>query len=190
MAIVRAASQQRERWRNGGGWTRAIARGRIDGTALAGEDDWDWRLSIADIEANGPFSVFPGVDRVLVLLEGAGIELAFSSGDRSLLAQPLAQIAFAGERVVHCALLAGPTRDFNLMWRRQRMRAELSPVDLGAGALALAAPTRLTALHVLSGKLIVGGASASAGDTVIVDAPVHARVADAGRALWIAGEPA
>jgi environmental stress-induced protein Ves len=191
MAIVKAATQQRERWRNGGGWTRAIARGRIDGTPAMDADDWDWRLSIADIEADGPFSRFPGVDRVLVLLEGAGIDLAFADGASVRLVEPLARLAFAGERNVHCALIAGPTRDFNLMWRRERMRAALSVVDLGVGAAAIAVPAPAKALHVLTGALVVDGATAGAGDTVVPDAcaSAGAAVAAAGVGLLIVFEP-
>lgn len=191
MAIVKAAMQRRERWRNGGGWTCAIASGRIDGTAVAGVDDWDWRLSIADIEADGPFSVFPGTDRVLVLLGGAGIVLAFAEGGRQRLIEPLARIAFAGERAVHCALVAGPTRDFNLMWRRERMYATLAVTTLDAAALALAAPAPLSALHVVSGALRVDGSLAEPGDTVLNrgSAPAQVVVAAAGQGLLIRGEP-
>jgi environmental stress-induced protein Ves len=189
VAIVKAATQQRERWRNGGGWTRTIACGRIDGTAVAGADDWDWRLSVAEIEADGPFSLFAGVDRVLVLLDGAGIELAFADGDRQRLVEPLARIAFAGERALHCALVAGPTRDFNLMWRRRRMVAALTVVDLDAAPAALASAGALHALYVVCGALEVDGELASAGDTVVL-AGAGARqvaVAAAGQAVLVAG---
>jgi environmental stress-induced protein Ves len=191
MAIVKAATQQRERWRNGGGWTRTIARGRIGAGAAAGDDGWDWRLSIADIESDGPFSTFPGVDRVLVLLDGAGIELAFADGGRERLLQPLARLAFAGERAVHCALVAGPTRDFNLMWRRDRLHAGLGVTGLAAAVQALADPAPLHALHVVSGSLRLAGALASAGDTVLLDGrvPDEAAVVVPGQALLIRGEP-
>jgi environmental stress-induced protein Ves len=190
MVIVRAATQRRERWRNGGGWTSTIACGRVDDLTVAGSDDWDWRLSIADIEADGPFSVFPGIDRVLVLLDGGGIELAFADGERACLRQTLAQIAFAGEDKVHCALIAGPTRDFNLMWRRQRLCADLRVASLAEAAAALAAPAALQALHVLSGALHLGGAVATAGDTVLVtgSAPLDLAVAAGGQALSVRGE--
>ena len=54
--VVRAAGQRRMRWKNGAGWTSEILR-------APDVDDWDWRLSIAEIEADAPFSAFPGVDR-------------------------------------------------------------------------------------------------------------------------------
>src|SRR5690606_10863682 len=64
--ILPAAAYRRGRWRNGAGWTRQIhAEPSADAT-----HEWDWRLSIAEIESDAPFSSFPGVDRELVLLEG------------------------------------------------------------------------------------------------------------------------
>ena len=58
-----------ERWANGGGWTR---------TLLAWPDParWALRISVADVEQAGPFSVFPGVDRWFAVLEGDGVRLA------------------------------------------------------------------------------------------------------------------
>ena len=31
---------------------------------------FDWRISVADVDASGEFSPFPSVDRVIVLVEG------------------------------------------------------------------------------------------------------------------------
>ena len=56
-------------WKNGGGSTDEIAtypRG-------AGLDAFDWRVSIAHVASDGPFSRFPGVERTITLLEGAGM---------------------------------------------------------------------------------------------------------------------
>ena len=58
-------------WKNGGGTTREIAAFPPG----AGLDDFGWRLSVAEVERDGPFSVFSGVDRTIVLLDGAGMRL-------------------------------------------------------------------------------------------------------------------
>ncbi len=58
-------------WKNGGGTTREIAV-RPPG---AGMDAFAWRVSVADIVADGPFSAFPGIDRQIALLDGAGVHL-------------------------------------------------------------------------------------------------------------------
>jgi environmental stress-induced protein Ves len=99
-----------QRWRNGGGVTcelLAVPRG----------EDWRWRVSLAEIARDGPFSPFPGVDRWFAVVEGAGVELDFhGAGTRCLRNhQPL---HFDGGAVPYCRLLAGPTRDLNLMLRR------------------------------------------------------------------------
>lgn len=100
-------------WKNGGGVTVEIAAH----PDCADLDDFVWRVSIAEVGRDGPFSRFPGVDRTLVLLEGAGMRLA-GPGIEPIEVTADAPIAFAGEAVVDCALLAGPVRDLNLMVRR------------------------------------------------------------------------
>ncbi len=54
--VIPANEYRRERWRNQLGWTRQIATGGRD------DQDWDWRLSIAEIERDAPFSPFPGIE--------------------------------------------------------------------------------------------------------------------------------
>lgn len=109
-------------WKNGGGVTREI----VCCPAGAGMGDFDWRVSIASIAADGPFSAFPGMDRVIVLLDGSGVRLRSRDGrvDHRL-DTPLAPFAFAGELPIDCSLLAGPTSDFNVMTRRGLLRAEV-----------------------------------------------------------------
>ena len=71
--VIPANEYRRERWRNGLGWTREIhaAASRAAASPAAADpaagDSWEWRLSIAEIEHDAPFSSFPGVDRELVL---------------------------------------------------------------------------------------------------------------------------
>jgi hypothetical protein len=113
-------------WKNGGGRTQEIACGP-PGATLA---DFGWRVSIARIAADGPFSVFSNVDRVIMLLEGDGVRLRSSDGaiDHRLDA-PHRPFAFAGDAAVDCALLGGASSDFNVMTRRGRWRAELQLLE-------------------------------------------------------------
>lgn len=121
-------------WKNGGGLTREVAR-QPDG---AGLDAFDWRVSIARIGSDGPFSAFVGVDRVITLLEGGGVHLASADGriDHRL-DQPLQPFAFAGDVGIDARLLAGESEDFNVMTRRAACRAR---VDVLRGADAIASP--------------------------------------------------
>ena len=109
-------------WKNGGGTTQEIASWP-QGAALGG---FGWRVSIATIAAAGPFSVFEGIDRSIMLLEGDGVRLRSQDGaiDHRLDAahQPF---AFEGEAALDCSLLGGRSHDFNVMTRRGRCRTEL-----------------------------------------------------------------
>ena len=58
-------------WKNGKGATLELAIAPPG----AGLDDFDWRISSARVEGAGPFSHFPGIDRSLGLLSGAGLRL-------------------------------------------------------------------------------------------------------------------
>lgn len=113
-----------QRWKNGAGLTREIATG----PAGAGLDAFDWRLSVAELERDAPFSAFPGVDRSIVVLEGAGMVLHDAEGRTVRELRPLEPWAFAGETALNARLPDGPCRDFNVMTRRGRWRAELAIV--------------------------------------------------------------
>jgi environmental stress-induced protein Ves len=81
-------------WKNGGGVTREI----VCQPPGAGMDSFDWRVSIAHIASDGPFSAFPGIDRVITLLKGGGVHLSSADGQvNHRLGTPLAPFAFAGE---------------------------------------------------------------------------------------------
>ncbi|MDQ2703281.1 MAG: HutD family protein [Pseudomonadota bacterium] len=146
--ILRAGEYRREPWRNGAGWTRQVhAEPSADGTA-----DWDWRLSIAEIDADAPFSAFPGVERELVLLEGNGMRLRFDGGEVHELLPPHDRLRFAGERRLMGELIDGPTRDFNLMWRRDAIDARLWHRPLVGTMLVFVDPGETWAVHVLAGQ--------------------------------------
>ena len=167
--VVPAGAQRRERWRNGAGWTREI-HAAPDLADPSGP--WAWRLSIAEIDADAPFSSFPGVDRELVLLSGNGLRLRFDDGEVAELQPPHDRLRFAGERAVSGELLDGPTTDFNLMWRRDLVRAELWHRPLVGPMVLFADPGTTWALHVLGGHAAFDAASGlpalGAGDTALL----------------------
>lgn len=175
--VIPAYEYRRERWRNQFGWTREIVRMRLspDGRdeAVTG-DDWDWRLSIAEIERDAPFSAFPGIERELVLLSGNGVRLRFDDGQAHELLPPHDKLRFAGERAVHGELIDGPTHDFNLMWRRDRVSAELWHRPLVGPMVIFVDPRTTWAVHVLAGQAHFsadsGLAPLAAGDTAILSA--------------------
>lgn len=121
--VLRHVDYRRMRWKNGGGWTTELAAFPESGADAAAP--FDWRVSIAEIESDGAFSPFPGCDRHIALLEGVGMELRFDQAETLRLDQRLRFVPFAGEAPVFGKLLAGPVRDFNVMTRRERCRAEI-----------------------------------------------------------------
>lgn len=141
-----AHEYRRERWRNGQGWTREVLR------MPEGVDDWDWRLSIAEIEQDGPFSSFPGIERELVLLHGNGMRLRYDDGEVREVLPPHARVRFAGERVLACELVDGPTHDLNLMWRRDRIDAELWHRPLVGSMVLFVEPGETWLVYLLAGR--------------------------------------
>ncbi|AOE87899.1 HutD family protein [Pseudomonas sp. TCU-HL1] len=117
--LLRAADYPRMPWKNGAGSTLEIARDAGDGL-----DGFGWRLSIADVSESGGFSAFTGYQRVITVLEGAGMHLEVD-GQRSRDLTALDAFAFDGGSVVQCELIDGPIRDFNLIYSPQRCAARL-----------------------------------------------------------------
>jgi hypothetical protein len=109
-------------WKNGLGRTRELA---VEPPG-AGMEDFLWRVSVAEVDSAAPFSAFPGIDRSIVLLDGAGFRMTMDDGRTHALTEPFVPFAFAGEARVAVTLAGGPTRDFNLMLRRGQARGHVA----------------------------------------------------------------
>ncbi|TDP63309.1 HutD/Ves family protein [Roseateles toxinivorans] len=122
--IVSTQNTEATRWKNGGGWTRELL-------AWPRPEAWALRISVADIEADGPFSSFPDIDRFFAVLSGEGVMLNIDGAGQELNGySPL--LAFAGESATDCRLVGGATRDFNLMVRRSLARVHVWPAKEAA----------------------------------------------------------
>ena len=165
--VIPANEYRRERWKNGLGWTREIVRVPSNG-------EWAWRLSIAEIEQDAEFSSFPGVDRELVLLSGNGLRLRFAGGRVEELLPPHASARFAGEDEVAGELVDGRTTDFNLMWRRDAVDAQLWHRPLVGPMVVFMDPGERWVVHLMAGQArFADGSSApalEAGDTALLGA--------------------
>lgn len=189
-SVLRASGYARMRWKNGAGWTSEILR-------VPDSDDWDWRLSIAEIETDAPFSAFPGVERELVLLSGNGLRLRFDDGASHDLLPPHDRLRFAGERSAFGELLDGPTRDFNLMWKRDAFDARLWHRPLVGTVVLFVDPGETWIVHMLAGQArFVDGSGLGElgiGDTAVLPAIDAARTRHAidggGEALLIRISP-
>ena len=151
-------------WKNGGGTTTEIHASTKAGAAF------DWRASIATINADGPFSFFNGYDRHILTLQGAGMRLC-SKAFASINLRPMEVFSFSGDERVEGFLRNGPVKDFNLIVRR----------DFGVGTLKTAHATTgcsfgsddaVQLVHVLGGDsylLEIGDSvSFNEGQTLIV----------------------
>ena len=118
MKIIRYADLQALLWKNGGGVTREIARKEVGG-------EIEWRLSIADVAAEGPFSAFPGMQRILTVIDGPGM-LLDRPNLQALAANLFEPVAFAGDEPINGLLPHGPCRDFNVIWNPEFASASVT----------------------------------------------------------------
>ncbi|WP_457946756.1 HutD/Ves family protein [Pseudarthrobacter sp. alpha12b] len=122
MQIIRFAELKAEPWRNGGGVTREIARqGSEDG-------GWDWRVSIADVAKAGDFSAFPGMERVLTVIEGELLLLAVDGAEHPL--EKYRPFRFDGAAATGAKLPTGDIRDLNVITRTAAYRGYTSIIEL------------------------------------------------------------
>lgn len=142
-------------WANGRGQTVEMFRMERDGALL-------WRISRAAVVEDGPFSLFPGVDRVLTVTSGAGFDLR---GDASLRADPLKPLAFSGDMALRAEGVQAPCEDINVMVRRGAMRAGVAVQD---GGTAMGAMVALIALAPLR----AGWLEAVRHDLILTDKPI------------------
>lgn len=124
--IIDSSTARQLPWKNGKGVTLELAIAPPD----AGLDDFDWRISSARVDSAGPFSHYPGIDRSLGLLSGAGLRLNLPEQISLELDSYTPVVAFPGELDVQAELLDGPVQDFNLMSRRGRWQQRLEYREL------------------------------------------------------------
>ncbi len=146
-------------WRNGGDSTRELL-------AWPQTQAWQVRVSVAQVDQDGPFSAFPGVDRWCCVLSGAGLVLRLPDGERRLTpaSRPL---AFDGALAPVCRLVDGATRDLNLMVRRGLGEAQMWRADAGA---SIDGTTRWRGVY--------------AAEAVSVDIDFRTETLSAGELLW------
>lgn len=138
---IKPSDGRRMPWKNGAGSTLELA---VEPPGASLETGFLWRLSSAEVAASGPFSLFPGLERWLFLLEGDGFELDFHNRGRVDLKEPFAPVRFMGDWPASATLAGGPCTDLNLMVDPSRLRASIEVVRLERNrGFKLAAPITL-----------------------------------------------
>lgn len=169
MRIQRSAEHRIVPWANGFGVTADVFRWPTDA------DEWTWRLSIADVSDDVPFSVMPGIDRHIMVANGEGMALTIDSAPPHRMDRSTPPLSFAGESVTTCRLLDGPIADLNLMVRRGSVIGALRRVHLPAGNMYVFTPDDV-AFVVLEGTVAAGDQELAVFDAVRLDAssgPIH-----------------
>jgi environmental stress-induced protein Ves len=154
MRLVRSRDFVTTPWKNGGGITHEVAR----------EDDADgllWRLSVAEVARDGAFSLFPGLARILTVIDGPGMRLVGADG-AVIAVPPLHPVRFAGDLALDGRLDGGPCRDFNLIHDPRRIDGDLRVVGAGLHREA-------TGVLALAGAVAVGGQPVAPGDFAWTD---------------------
>ena len=149
MRALRADGYRHMPWKNGGGETAEIA---IAPTG-ADVDSFDWRISMARVASDGPFSRFVGIDRTLTIIEGTGLHLSIEGRlvDLTCNSEPF---SFRGEATTHATRIDGSVADLNVMTRRDRFTHRV--MRLGTfGDLALSQDASIALLFCFSGSLRV-----------------------------------
>ncbi|MGZ2486810.1 environmental stress-induced protein Ves [Rhizobium pisi] len=180
MRILRAGDHKRMPWKNGGGETVEIAVSPED-AGLAG---FDWRVSMATVATDGPFSIFPGIDRTLAILAGDGMVLDIEGRAPVLLTMASDPLAFPADIPVGARLQNGAITDLNVMTRRAGLAHTLSRVDVdGNRIVALPSSTCLLLCHLgtLSFRWDDDTHALTAGDALLIED-------SAGKVLEIDGE--
>lgn len=180
--ILTASSYRRMPWKNGGGETVEIAISP-EGAALSA---FDWRISMATVATDGPFSIFPGIDRTLSILDGEGMSLAIDGRAPVLLTQESAPLVFPADVSVSATLKSGPITDLNVMTRRGGLwhRVERVVVD-GEVTFGGAFGTLLVFCHRGAVNLAWadGEVSLGEGDTLLLQDAAGVSLEMDGRAL-------
>ncbi len=158
-----AAEHPRVPWANGGGTTREVAAmpetGPNGSQHNADVAPWRWRLSIADVDTDGPFSVLPGVQRTIAMLHGDGFVLAVGDREPVRIDAAFRPFRFDGAESTSCKLIGGGVVDLNLMERGDSrtldLRFEVVSADIGFEA------TDVVAVVVVAGAADVSAGPAS-----------------------------
>jgi uncharacterized protein len=139
LKIIRASSCRTTPWKNGSGATTEIAA-EPPGASL---DTFDWRVSVASVAVDGPFSTFPGIERTLAVIGGKGLLLKIGGNAAVSLERGSLPISFNGDVSTSARLTEGEITDLNVMTRRGRFGHQLRRIqtsmscDLGGSDIAV-----------------------------------------------------
>ena len=148
LKLLRAAGYRAMPWRNGKGMTLEIAR------APASGEHFTWRLSLADIAQDGPFSAYPGYRRALVLVHGDDLRLKFRQHGAQRLSPARRGTRFEGAWHTECTVPHGPCTDLSLIVHKGSAGSPACIVR-APSILAVTAPRTLVRSSALHSALFI-----------------------------------
>lgn len=183
LQLIRQSEFVEGRWRNGMGTSWDIVTERDEGAA-----EFSWRLAKARIDADVPFSIYRGMDRVFMQLEGNGLDLQFEGGRVIEVHESFVPHRFSCDIPLNCKLLDGPCMDLNLFFARDRFDVDASVVKLaGRQELTVAGPAAV--FFALDGacKLSTGGATVALdeGDAAVLRHGATVQAEGSGAKLFV-----
>jgi uncharacterized protein len=183
MRIIRADEHITLPWKNGGGTATAI----VESPAGAGFDAFDWRISGAHVGQDGPFSLFPDVDRTMFILSGNELCLHGLVPDPVRLTVTSAPFDFPGDVPVSATLTDGPVDDLNIMVDRRRFQRAAR--RLAAGASVRIEPRGVLLVYAETGEVTVQTAMDLATlhihDTLVCDEAADITIGTGSQAILI-----
>jgi len=150
---LKAADVRRVPWKNGRGVTTELAV--FPASASFERGDFDARVSKATIDETGPFSAYPGFDRVLVVLDRDGLVLDHGDAAPRARVRPLEPYAFSGDWPTNATPTNGPVADFNVFVRRGVRTADVRVCAPGQRPISVQLGDGDALVHVLVGPMIV-----------------------------------
>lgn len=181
MRILPVDHPRRVPWKNGLGFSLELVT-----DALVPGAAWTWRLALVNVPEAGPFSEYPGIDRAILLVEGAGLLLEGADKKKRDVPKSGKALAFAGEEPIVARPFGPGVRDANLMLVRSHWRGALELLAAGPHALA----GELLVIHAYADTThvsdpLTGTWWLAEGETLVTDSPCEATLQTNGRALAV-----
>ena len=160
ITLIKESDQLKMPWINKQGTTAQILVSP-PGSSLD-KLDFAYRLSSAPIKAAGPFSRFPGYQRILLPVSGAGFVLN---------GHPYATFEaahFSGDDETHCELLKKEVTDLGLIYDPKRLSANVRVLNVPFPLTLTLEADKTYLCHLLSGQLEVDGRAVAVNETLVV----------------------
>jgi uncharacterized protein len=151
------------RWRNGQGVSWEIASFKKEGAA-----DFSWRFAKARIDNDVPFSIYPGMDRIFMMIEGQGMDLEFEGGKVLQVHEKFVPHPFSCDVPLVCKLRGGPSLDLNLFTARGKFRANCEVKKIRTSE-KLMTKSAVTVAYVLEGDCVLNGTHMNVGDSAVIE---------------------